>query len=145
MAMATPQLETRPANNWVRAWTFFLVGGLIFLVGPAIYAAQLSQSRLTTPWFVPILATLGVFCMAVSVSQRRGLLRKIGLVICALLCAFEWFMIVVVFSTPPYSGPAQVGQRLPPFATTLADGTRFSKKDLENGSPTVLLFIRGRW
>ena len=131
--------------NWVLPWTFFLFGGLLFLVGPAIYAAQLSRSRLATPWFVPILATLGVFCMAVSASQRRGLLRKTGLVVAALLCTFEWFMILVVFSTPSYSGPAQVGRRLPSFATTLADGTRFTEKDLENGSPTVLLFIRGRW
>src|SRR5262249_24565610 len=91
-----------------RPCTFFLLVGLIFLVGPTMYAAQLSQSRLTTPWFVPILATLGVFCMVVSVLQRRGLLRTVGLVICALLCAFEWFMILVVFSAPSYSGPAQV-------------------------------------
>jgi len=135
----------RRFNNWVCPWAIFLFGGLLFLVGPAIYAAQLCRSRLATPWFVPVLATVGVLCMAVSVSQRRGLLRKIGLVIGAFLCTFEWFMIVVVFSTPSYSGPAQVGYRLPSFATTLADGTRFSEKDLENGGPTVLLFVRGRW
>jgi hypothetical protein len=128
-----------------RPWTLFLFGGLLFLVGPAIYAVQLSQSHLSAPWFVPILATAAAFCMAASVWQRRGVFRKVGLVICALLCTFEWFMMLVVFSTPPYSGPAQVGRRLPPFTTALADGTRFSEKDLANGKPTVLLFIRGRW
>jgi hypothetical protein len=136
---------TRPANSRARPWIFFLLGGLCFLVGPAIYAAQFLQFRLTAPWFVPILATLGAFCMVLSVSQRRGVLRAVGLVVFSLVCGFEWFMMLIVFSTPTYAGPAQVGEKLPPFATTLADGTSFSDKDLQNGRPTVLLFFRGRW
>ena len=142
---SAPAAATGPTNSRARPWLLFLIGVLCFLVGPAIYAAQLSQSRLEAPWFVPVLATVGAFCMVLSVYQRRGVLRAVGLVVFSLLCLFEWFMMLIVFRTPTYSGPAQVGQRLPPFATTLADGTRFSDTDLQNGRPTVLHFFRGRW
>jgi hypothetical protein len=47
--------------------------------------------------------------------------------------------------TGPYTGPAQRDHKVPAFATTLADGRAFTDKDLDKGSPTVLLFFRGRW
>jgi hypothetical protein len=31
------------------------------------------------------------------------------------------------------------------FDTTLADGSKFTQDNLENGVPSVLVFIRGRW
>ena len=41
--------------------------------------------------------------------------------------------------------PAQPGNKVPAFATTLADGRTFTNHDLENGSNSVLIFFRGRW
>jgi hypothetical protein len=136
---------TRPTNSRARPWLFFLLGVLCFLAGPAGYAAQLAQARLTAPWFVPALATLGLLWMVLSVLQRRGVFRTVGLVVFALVCGLEWFMMLVVFRTPPYEGPAQVGQKVPPFAAARADGTMFSDKDLRSARPTVLHFFRGRW
>jgi hypothetical protein len=46
---------------------------------------------------------------------------------------------------PKYNGPARVGTHIPPFTTTFADGRAFTDKDLEEGTPTVLVFFRGRW
>ena len=46
--------------------------------------------------------------------------------------------------TPPYFGPAQVGQKVPAFTTQLADGKAFTDKDL-NGQDSIVLFFRGRW
>jgi cytochrome oxidase Cu insertion factor (SCO1/SenC/PrrC family) len=54
-------------------------------------------------------------------------------------------MLGVGTMTPLYTGPAEIGRRIPKFTTTLADGTPFTEKDLERGNPTVVLFFRGRW
>jgi hypothetical protein len=94
---------------------------------------------------VPILATVGVLLMALSVWQRRGILRWIGLVLFVLLCGFEWFTLVVGTKTPNYDGPARRDHQVPAFATTLADGKSFTDNDLQKGIPTVLVFFRGRW
>ncbi len=61
------------------------------------------------------------------------------------VCGFEWFMVLVGIKTPEYHGPAVVGQPIPTFVASLADGKPFSDKDLEIGKPSVLLFFRGRW
>ncbi len=46
---------------------------------------------------------------------------------------------------PAYAGPAQAGQTLPAFRTTLADGRAFTEQDLQDGAFSVLVFFRGRW
>jgi hypothetical protein len=57
----------------------------------------------------------------------------------------EWFLVLVATKTPAYTGPAQPGSKVPAFAAMLADGTAFTKDDLEKGIDTVLVFFRGRW
>jgi hypothetical protein len=110
-----------------------------------IYTIEFNLHRLETPWYAPILATLGVLLMGISAWRRRGVLRIIALMFFALLCGGEWFMVGVAIRSPEYVGPAQPGQKLPPFTTTRADGAPFSNRDLENGQPTVLVFFRGHW
>ena len=129
----------------VRGGPFFLIGILLFVLGPALYAVALQWGDLQMPWYLPILATLGVFCMVYSVSQRRIVWRKIVLTLFFALCVFEWFFILMVAKTPLYTGPGQPGEKIPAFATTLADGTSFTNQNLEDGKRTVLLFFRGRW
>jgi len=129
-----------------RRWPLFSVGVLLFFLGPAIYAVQLGlMKNLGLPWYLPTLASIGVLLMAASLWQRRGVLRSVGLVVFVLVCGLEWFGVLVGPKTPVYTGPAQIGRKLPTFATTLADGRAFTDKDLENGSPTALVFFRGRW
>jgi hypothetical protein len=126
-------------------WPFFLAGVLLFLLGPIIYVFQFRANVLTTPWYVPLLATLGVLLAIIAVVQRWSIVRAAGLVLLVLVCGLEWFMILVATRTPPYAGPAAVGRQIPAFVTTLPDGAEFSDKDLAKGTPIVLVFFRGRW
>jgi len=105
----------------------------------------MSRGAMTTPWYVPILATLGVVLMVISVMQRGGKLRMVGTVFFALFCAFEWFMIGYLARLPEYTGPAQRGEQVPAFAAVQADGQSFTNLDLERGDSTLLVFFRGRW
>jgi peptidoglycan/LPS O-acetylase OafA/YrhL len=72
-----------------RRWPLFLLGVVLFFVGPAIYFVQVYSRQLWTPWYVPILASFGLLLMIIS--------------------------------------------------------TAFTHEDLEKGSPTLLVFFRGRW
>lgn len=141
-------MENFPSNTGVsvppRRWPLFLMGVLLFLLGPAIYLVQVILGQLGMPWHVPVLAAVGVLFMTGSVLQRPGVWRSVGLVVFALLCGLEWFFVLVVAKTPPYEGP-QVSDKVPEFAATYADGRAFTNKDLEDGKPSVLLFYRGHW
>ena len=128
-----------------RSWPLFLVGLLIFLLGPAIYAAMFFAGRLWMPWHMPILATIGVLFLAAWAWRRAGVLRFGVLALFVLVCGFAWLFVLYLSRTPLYTGPAQVGGEIPAFAATFADGRAFTNRDLENGGPTVLLFFRGRW
>ena len=137
--------ETPVANGAARRWPLFLMGLALFLAGPILNAIEIINGRLTMPWYLPILATLGVLFMIASVWQRGGILRISGLVIFAVLCGLIWFFVLVMSKVPNYTGPAQPGKKVPAFNTKLADGTSFSNEDLEEGDRSVLLFFRGRW
>jgi hypothetical protein len=142
-------MENVPSNTALnappRSWPLFLSGVLLFVLGPAIYFVQISLGHLDMPWHLPVLAAVGVLFMAASVLQRRGVWRSVGLVLFALICGLEWYLVLVAGKTPPYDGPAKVGYKVPEFAATYADGRAFTNKDLEDGKPTVLLFYRGHW
>ncbi len=126
-------------------WPLFLVGVVLFLAGPVVYSQRFNAGDLRMPWYLPILSTVGVALMALSVYQRRGIIRIAALVFFVLVCALEWFFMLVATRTPAYAGPAQPGHDIPVFATTLADGKPFTSGDLHNGKRTVLVFNRGRW
>jgi hypothetical protein len=127
-----------------RPW--FILGVLLFVLGPALYVVQFKLKHLgVMPWYVALLATLGVAVMVLSVAQRRGILRFLGLALFASLCAGEWFVLLVGARTPAYTGPARPGEKLPAFTASFADGASFTPKDLEGGQRTALVFFRGRW
>jgi hypothetical protein len=127
-----------------RRWPLFLLGLLLFILGPISVFAQLHFHDRHTPYQAPILATLGVLLMAVSLWQRGGIIRGIALFLFAALCGLEWFLLLVAMKTPDYAGPT-VGQKTPPFTTTLANGSAFTNDDLAKGENTVLIFFRGHW
>lgn len=126
-------------------WPLFLAGFLVILLGPIIYVIQFQMGRLTTPWYAPILGTLGVVLMTVALWRRRIVLLKIAYLFFVLFCGFEWFMILEGTRIPQYVGPAQPGIALPAFTATCADGKPISNLDLQNGKPSILLFFRGHW
>jgi hypothetical protein len=140
------QPATAKASAPPRRLPLFLLGILMFLVGPGLYMLQFKLRQLEiTPLYVPVLATLGVLFMVLAVRKSRGFLRIAGLVLFLVVCGLEWFMLLVGARLEPYTGPAQLGAKVPTFATTLADGNAFTDKDLAKGGSTVVVFYRGHW
>ena len=113
-------------------------------LGMAGYAAQLSQHRLTTPWYLPASATLGAVLVAASLWQRRSVWRVLALLLVVLVAGAEWTFLLSL-RLPAYSGPVAAGRSFPAFSTMRADGTPFTRADLEGGPNHVLVFFRGRW
>jgi hypothetical protein len=121
-------------------------GFLAALLGMAGYAVQICAFKiLTTPWYMPVLASVGVGFMVVALARRRGFWRFVGLGVLVLLAAAEWAVLLSLSRLPPYTGPLAVGKPFPDFTTTLADGSSFGRKDLEGQKDTVMVFFRGRW
>lgn len=142
--MSKAEVETAP-KAIPRAWPLFLAGAFLVVVGPFLYFAQLALRQVWMPWYLPVLATVGVLLMIVSVRRRPGIVRGVGLALFALLCVLEWHFFVEGSKNPPYTGPATPGRRIPEFAASLADGSAWTHENLSAGTPSVLVFFRGRW
>jgi hypothetical protein len=139
VSVAPPQVRSR--GRWL--WLFGI--GLLIL-GVAGYVYQLmAMKQITTPWYVPILGTIGVMLMLVGFGMRPTITRGLGVAVVALLCAFQWYALIVLAAVPPYTGPVQASQPIPAFTTALADGRPFTDQDLREGRRSVLVFFRGRW
>lgn len=144
--------ELKPAETTAakpqsgRRWPLFWIGIALFVAGPALMFVQVGLLKyLGMPWYPPVLASLGVVCLAAWAWQKRGVWRAAVVVPFALLCGAEWFMTFVVSRTPTYAGPAQPGHELPEFTAQLADGKPFTPSVLTDGRTSVLVFNRGRW
>jgi hypothetical protein len=124
---------------------YLVLGVLLALAGLGIYAAQFRARALTTPWYVPILATVGAALALAALARSRSAWRWAATALLTLLAGAEWAFLLVLMSTPPYAGPAKAGQPFPVFTTTLADGSPFTQDDLSGRKSTVLVFFRGRW
>jgi hypothetical protein len=142
--METPAPSTATSAG-LRRWPLFSLGVLLFALGPVGYFVMFQMKYMATPWHAPILATLGLVFVAMSLARRPRGWRIAGIVPFVLLCGLEWFFVLVATKTPEYTGPAKPSEKLPAFETTLADGKLFSDKDLATGVPTTLVFFRGRW
>jgi len=139
-------LTTSPpiARSRGRLWLWLGVG--LFLLAFVLYFVQAFQFKhLVTPWYMPILFTLGVLLALVSVRQRPTWTRVIASLVLGLLCLGEWYFILSISRLPEYKGPVHADKKIPEFTTTFADGSSFTEKDLQKGTPTVLVFYRGRW
>jgi hypothetical protein len=134
-----------PVTAKSRGRWLYLLGGAVLLLGIAAYAVQFSMKHLTTPWYVPILGTIGVILLIVGFLQRPTILRGLGLVLLSALCAFEWYALLSFSRVPAYTGATKAGGQIPAFSATLADGHVFTDADFRTGKPNVLLFYRGRW
>jgi hypothetical protein len=143
--MENVQTAPPPVVARTRCVPWFSIGVLLALLPIGAYMLQMQLLHvLSVPWYVPILATVGVIMMLVSVVRKRGVVRIIFLVLFTALCSFEWWF--MAFSkNPAYAGPAAVGKKIPAFSTMLADGTPISETELEKGIPTAIVFFRGRW
>jgi hypothetical protein len=126
-------------------------GRLLLALGLALaalgiigYAGQIRMQRLSTPWYMPALATLGVLLVVASLWQKRTVWRFLALFLVVLLAGAEWALLLML-RLPPYTGPVAVGRPFPAFTTTWADGTPMGEHDLQGDQNQVLVFFRGRW
>ena len=138
----TPAAPPRSAGRGL-LW----LGIAIALLAVIAYAALLMSARLIhTPWYAPVLASLGVVLIVLSLARRFTLLRLVALLLVGLLAAGEWWFLLVGTRLPAYAGPVAAGTPFPDFKpASLADGTPFNRADLAAEKNTVLVFFRGRW
>jgi hypothetical protein len=124
---------------------FWLALGLVLpLLGILAYVVQLSLHRLKVPWYLPLAATLGALFVVVSLWRARSLWRVLALLLVLLVSGATWVM-VLGLRLPAYTGPVAQGKPFPKFATRKADGSSFTRQDLEGEQDNVLVFFRGRW
>jgi hypothetical protein len=123
---------------------YLALGLLLAGLGVLGYVLQLAMHRLTVPWYMPTLATIGVGCLVASLWQKRTVWRVLALLLVALLAGAQWTLLLSA-RLPAYTGPVAAGKPMPAFATLRADGTPFTQSDLEGTQHAVLVFFRGRW
>jgi hypothetical protein len=99
---------------------------------------------LITPWYAPLLGTLGVALIILALMRSRSIWRWTAVVIFTLLVAFQWYALLAM-RTPAYTGPVKDGEPFPAFATTLADGSAFTQADLQGDQNAVMVLFRGHW
>jgi hypothetical protein len=139
------QLVTEPQLGRIPGPRLFWLGIGIGLLGLFLYGLQFILHQLVVPWYAPIMATVGVICLAVAVWQRPRPVRIAALAFLLLLAGIEWAFLLSLSRVPPYEGRAHPGEAFPTFRTTLADGRPFSDQDLKQGQRSVMVFFRGRW
>ncbi len=132
------------APHRFRGRLFLLLGLGLAVLGVAAYVVQISLERLMTPWYVPILASLGVVLVAMSLLERRTIWRVFALLAVVVLVGAECAFLYAL-RLPPYTGPIAEGRPFPAFETRRADGTAFTHRDLAGDRSNVLVFFRGRW
>jgi hypothetical protein len=139
--MTTPVTDD-PARGRGYVWA----GIAACLLGPILVVAQIiGMKYLFTPWYSPILGTLGAALLLVGLVRRWSILRLIALVLVAAFAGLQWFFLGVMLKLPEYDGPARPGDELPSFASTYADGRPFTAADLRDGTRRAIVFFRGRW
>lgn len=137
----TTAVKTAPSYRPI-----FLLGIALFLIGLGLNIGQVFVlKRFFMPWYMPVLATLGVIFMVAATIRKWTILRIVLAVIFVVLCGLQWLFLVSLTKVPAYTGPAQPGQPLPSFQTKLADGNPWGDSDLRKGQSSVLVFFRGHW
>ena len=128
-----------PGRSWLFLGMFLAVGGVALNL-VLMFAAKI----LITPWYVPLLGTLGVTLIVLALMRSRSVWRWTAVVFFTLFVALQWWA-VLAMGLPAYTGPVKDGQSFPAFTTTLADGSAFTQTDLQGDQNTIMVFYRGHW
>jgi hypothetical protein len=128
-----------PGRRWL------LLGLFLALAGPGLMFLLTFAARiLITPWYAPILGTLGVALIVFALVRSRSIWRWTAVVIFTLFVAVQWWALLAM-RLPTYAGPVKDDEPIPAFTTTLADGSGFTQDDLKGEQNTVMVFFRGHW
>jgi hypothetical protein len=146
MVQADVNIPTAPAATArPRGRGYFWAGIGACLLGLGLMVAQFKFKQLGTPWYCPVLATVGCYLLLVSLFQHCNVVRILALGLVTAVAGLEWYFLIELMKLPAYDGPAQPGTKVPQFASTRADGRPFTDADLHDGTRRVLTFFRGRW
>ena len=122
-----------------------LLGVFLAVAGPVVMILLMFAAKiLITPWYAPLLGTLGVALIILALMRSRSIWRWTVVVIITVFVGFQWWALLAM-RTPAYTGPVKDGEPFPAFATTLADGASFTQHDLKGDQNTVMVFFRGHW
>ena len=125
--------------------SLLLLGVSLAVGGYALnFLLTFAAKILVTPWYAPLLGTLGLALIILALMRSRSIWRWTVVVIFTLLVGFQWFALLAM-RLPDYTGPVKDGQPFPAFATTLANGSTFTQDDLIGDRNTVMVFFRGHW
>src|SRR5262249_18818508 len=124
-----------------RGRSLLLLGVFLAVAGPVLMILLTFAAKiLITPWYAPLLGTLGVALIILALMRSRSVWRWTAVVIFTLFVAFQWYALLAM-RTPAYTGPVKDGEPFPVFATTLADGPAFTQADLQGDQSTVMVFF----
>ena len=122
-----------------------LLGVFLAVAGPVVLILLTFAAKiLITPWYAPLLGTLGVALIILALMRSRSIWRWTAVAVFTLFVAFQWYALLAM-RTPAYTGPVKDGQPFPAFASRLADGSAFTQADLQGDQNTVMVFFRGHW
>ena len=125
--------------------SLLLLGVFLAVAGPVLMMLLTFATKiLITPWYAPVLGTLGVALIATALVRSRSVWRWTAVVIFTAFVSFQWWALLAMH-TPAYTGPVRDGEPFPAFATTLADGSAFTQDDLKGDQSTVMVFFRCHW
>lgn len=137
--------QTLPEQSRPSGRLFVALGLAAGVLGIVAYLVQVSVlNRLSSPWYMPALATLGVGLVLVSLMRRRSIWRFLALGVALFVAVGTWGMLLGT-PLPAYTGPLEVGKPFPAFRTVTAAGVPFTQQDLVGDTDSVLVFFRGRW
>ena len=143
--MATAPASSSPPVRRSAGRGLLFIGFALAVLAVVSLFVQWSLGITSVPWQMPAITAVGALLVVWSLTRRVTIVRVIVLLLLLALAGIEFFAISVGGKLPTYAGPAQAGQRLPPFQTTLADRSSFTDADLQDGRRRVMTFYRGRW
>jgi len=141
MSTTAPPIAPPKPGGRLLLWA----GIFAVIVGPVAYQLQMNAANLTTPWYVPALATVGTLLIVVSLRKRVTAWRVLALLFVGAVTAGAWWFVLSYTRLPDYSGPLTKGEPFPEFTAALADGTPFTRDNLKGDQDTVMVFFRGHW
>src|SRR5262245_17879652 len=101
--------------------SLLLLGVFLALAGPVLMMLLTFAAKiLVTPWYAPLLGTLGVALIILALVRSRSIWRWTAAVIFTLFVVFQWYTLLAM-RLPAYTGPVKDGEPFPAFATSLAD------------------------
>lgn len=122
------------------------LGILATIAGLPLYMVQLLVWKQTfSPWYVPVLATIGAAVVLLSFRRRSTIVRGLVLAVIVFLAAADWWLVTRYVRLPEYTGPVASGAPFPEFSARRADGTPFTRADFSGARATALVFFRGHW